>query len=536
MALAVVFLAPGAQAQPMGFRELAPGALTVIAANRSAADSLLRGDIPDITARPDLEWTPKQAPVGGTLSARGRDRESSREIWCLEFAFKPPRTIDIDVPVSAEKMQRKRVWYLVYRVRNVGGRRAVIDAENPLNRATEPFERAIRFMPQFVLESREPVAPDDGTVAYRAYLDRVVPSALATIRQREDPARPLLDSAAMAAEELQPGEERWGVAVWEGVDPRIDFFSVYVRGLTNAMRWRKRAEAVVAAGAVPGAGMEQTLQALRLDFWRPGDDRRDGEQQMNIGFAGMFERMALGGRLLDDIGRMQSGGEAPDAGLARLDLSWADLLEPEGEDAAPSLLPLAKVVAALEKLPGPSDRGEVVRQVFGEQGAAVLEELAREAAGPVDGERGRLRREALAAVELDPDAFAAAPLSSLSNVLRQFETLPSASARAAAADQLFGAAGRRVEWLRRQLAAARAASALDALGIQAKQLAAGDARAAFAALQPVVDAEPDGRKRQAVLRGLFGPGGPALYADAAGVHEGIDHAWIFRYEDTVPGR
>jgi hypothetical protein len=40
----------------------------------------------------------------------------------------------------------------------------------------------------------------------------------------------------------------------------------------------------------------------------------------------------------------------------------------------------------------------------------------------------------------------------------------------------------------------------------------------------------------AVLRGLFGPGGAALYADAAGVHEGIDHAWIFRYEDMFSGK
>jgi len=520
----------------VGFRELTPGALTVIPANRSAADTLLRGDIPDITARPDLEWTPKQMPVGGTLAARGRDRESSREIWCLEFAFKPPRTIEIDVPSSAEKMQRKRVWYLVYRVRNVGGRRAVIDAGNPLNRGTEPFERAVRFLPQFVLESREPVTPDEGAVAYRAYLDRVVPSALPAIQRRENPPRPMFDSAAMAAEELQPGEERWGVAVWEGVDPRIDFFSIYVRGLTNAIRWRQRAGAVVAPDAVPGAGMEQTLQALRLDFWRPGDDQPDGDQQMNIGFAGMFERMALGGRLLDDVGRMQSGGQNPDAGLARLDLSWPDLLEPETEDTAPSLLPLAKLLGALEKLPSPSDRGAVVGHVFGEEGAAVLEELAREVAGPVDGQRDRLRREALAAIELDPEACAAKPLASLAKVVRQLESQPSASARAVAAEQFFGSAGRRVDWLRRQLAAARAALALAAVGVEPRQIMAGDARAAFATLQPAIEAEPDGGKRLEVLRGLFGPGGPALYADAAAVHEGIDHAWIFRYEDRVPGR
>lgn len=522
--------------QPPGFRPLAAGTLTVISPNRSAADTLLRGDIPDITARPDLEWKPKQAPPGGTLFARGHDRESSREIWCLEFAFKPPRSIEIDVPVSGERMRRTRVWYLVYRVRNLGGRRAVIDPENPLNRGTEAFEGPIRFVPQFVLESREPVTPDDGAVTYRAYLDRVLPSALGPIRDREDPRREFLDSATMAAKELQPGDERWGIAVWEGVDPRIDFFSIYVRGLTNAIRWRKRADAVIAAGADPGAGMEQTLQALRLDFWRPGDGEATADEQMSIGFAGMFERMSLGGRLLEDIGRSRSVGADPAAGLARLKLTWRDLLEPEGEDAAASLLPLARVVLALDAVSTPRERGEVVRETFGEQGAQALEAIAREAAGPVDGERDRVRREALATVDLDPAAFEAKPLRSLATILRELESLPSARARAAAAERFFSSAGPRVEWLRRQLAAARASLALESLAVEPAAVLQGDARAAFATLQPVIAAETDPAKRAAVLRGLFGPGGPALYADAAAVHEGIDHAWVFRYEDEVPGR
>jgi hypothetical protein len=525
-----------AAAQPPGFRQLSPGAITVISPNRSAADTLLRGDIPDITARFDLKWTPRQAPAGGTLFARGHDRESSRDIWCLEFAFKPPRTIEIDVPVSGERMQRTRVWYLVYRVRNLGGRRAVIDPENPLNRGTEPFEAPIRFVPQFVLESREPVMPDDGAVAYRAYLDRVVPTALAPIRDREDPRRTFFDSASMAAEELQPGDERWGIAVWEGVDPRIDFFSIYVRGLTNAIRWRQRPDAVIAAGADPGAGMEQTLQALRLDFWRPGDGKGADDEQMSIGFAGMFERMTLGGRLLEDLGRSQASEADPAAGLARLKLTWADLLEPEGEDAAPSLLPLVKVLTGLDGVSTPRERGEIVRQILGDQAPGAFEEIAREAAGPVDGERERVRREALAGIDLDPAAFEAEPLSSLTRVLRELESLPSARARADAAEGFFGPAGVRVEWLRRQLAAARSSLALQAVAVEPKQLMQGDARAAFAALQPAVAVEPDAGKRQAILRGLFGAGGPALYADAAGVHEGIDHAWVFRYEDEVPGR
>jgi hypothetical protein len=257
---------------------------------------------------------------------------------------------------------------------------------------------------------------------------------------------------------------------------------------------------------------------------------------MSIGFAGMFERMALGGRLLDELGRSRVAGVEPDAGLARLKLTWADLLEPEGEDGAASLLPLAKVVVALDALPTQRERGEVVRQIFGDPAAEALEDLAREGAGPVDSERERVRRESLAAIDLDPATFQGKPLSSFAKVLRELESLPSAAARAAAAERFFGPAGGRVEWLRRQLAASRASAALETLAIDAKQLLQSDARGAFATLQPAVAAEADRAKQTAVLRGLFGPGGPALYADAAGVHEGIDHAWVFRYEEEVPGR
>jgi hypothetical protein len=40
--------------------------------------------------------------------------------------------------------------------------------------------------------------------------------------------------------EIETDAERWGVAIWEDIDPRIDFFTIFVRGLTNSMRWRSR--------------------------------------------------------------------------------------------------------------------------------------------------------------------------------------------------------------------------------------------------------------------------------------------------------
>ena len=63
----------------------------------------------------------------------------------------------------------------------------------------------------------------------------------------------------------------WGVATWEDIDPNIDFFSIYVGGLTNAYQWtdpRGRLQ----AGRPPGTGRQFAHKTLQLNFWRPGDE------------------------------------------------------------------------------------------------------------------------------------------------------------------------------------------------------------------------------------------------------------------------
>jgi hypothetical protein len=99
----------------------------------------------------------------------------------------------------------------------------------------------------------------------------------------------------------------------------------------------------------------------------------------------------------------------------------------------------------------------------------------------------------------------------------------------------FGPAGRRVEQLARELASARTVVALEDLEGAPRDIERGDALAAFAAMQRLLESDTQPARRQDVLRGLFGPRGPELYAAAAAVHEGIDHAWIFRYERDGPG-
>ena len=65
-------------------------------------------------------------------------------------------------------------------------------------------------------------------------------------------------------------------------DPESDFISVYVTGLTNAYRWKDAPESF-AAGDPPGKGRVFTRKTLQLNFWRPGDEYDENEQEIRFG-------------------------------------------------------------------------------------------------------------------------------------------------------------------------------------------------------------------------------------------------------------
>jgi len=434
-AAAAAFATAAAAAPPAGFRTLAPGTLTVIPPDRSADDARQRGDLLEITAgRADRQWTPKRAAANTTFVERAKGREFVGGVWCLEFAFKLPRMIDVDVPAADGRMLRKRVWYLLYRVKNTGGRRMVVDAADPTKRGTEQFETPVRFLPHFVLESLEPLEEAEGATAYRAYLDRIVPAAVQAIRAREQPPGKVFDSASMSETDIPPGAERWGVAVWEGVDPRIDYFSIYVRGLTNAMRWRQIPGSTIGPKDPPGIHVEHALESLRLDFWRQGDDRDPSEVEFSVGHRGLFERMTLGGRLLEAVSRPELTKARPGPGLESLGLKWSDLLEPDvGGSGMASLLPLETALRKLAALPEPAARAAAVRDVFGDLGIPAIEDLTRALAGPVDADRDAARRGALQRIGIAPEKVAAQPLESLAQVVRALESAATPDARRRAA-------------------------------------------------------------------------------------------------------
>jgi hypothetical protein len=285
--IVILAVANCATAQPTAVkpRKLAPGVMITIPPELEPGETVSTHDIVEIRSNRDFAWEPNFLSETRTLYGMSADVKFRRDIWCLEFSFKPVRMIEVDVPQPSGRMQRKRIWYMVYKVTNTG------DQLSPTEQPDESFvaqtgqSRAVRFIPHMVLEAQDRDA--SGRRIYKAYLDQVIPAAVEVIQKRETPGRRLLNSTQMADEELPVTGGRsdqgvWGVATWADVDPRIDFFSVYVSGLSNAYRWIDPAGAFQ-IGDSPGKGRLFARKTLQLNFWRPGDEFLEHEGEIRFG-------------------------------------------------------------------------------------------------------------------------------------------------------------------------------------------------------------------------------------------------------------
>jgi hypothetical protein len=275
---------PAATADGQTFRALAPGVEVTIPADRQEEEAYSTHDIIEIVnGIPNLKWTPKTEPNSQTLREMATATAFHRDVWCLEFTFKPVRMIWVDIPQVSGKMQRKLIWYLLYHVTNRG------QHLHPTRTAggtyqIKPIDSEVRFMPQFVLESSQ---------YKKAYLDRLIPVAIEAIRKREDPQRKLLDSVQIGTKPIPVSSDDldqtvWGVATWEDLDPRIDYFSIAIAGLTNAYRWTDR-PADFHEGDPPGKGRVLTEKTLILNFWRPGDEFAEDQRVIRYGIPGKVD-------------------------------------------------------------------------------------------------------------------------------------------------------------------------------------------------------------------------------------------------------
>jgi hypothetical protein len=273
------------RAAPKGFRKLGPGVETTIPPKIDPNDTVTQHDVVEIqSAGKDIEWKPETQSPSTTLKAQTQSIPFRRDVWNLEFTYLPLRMIDVEMPSADGTMEKKTVWYMIYRVKNLGGHMQPAALADGKTHENKLMDYAVRFFPQFVLESHE---------YKKEYLDRVLPLAMAAIERREDPNRRLLDTVEISKADIQvskPGEDKsvWGVAMWTDIDPRIDYFSIYVKGLSNAYRFVDPPGAYK-AGDKPGTGRRITQKTLKLDFWRPGDTYDLQERELHSGIPGKVD-------------------------------------------------------------------------------------------------------------------------------------------------------------------------------------------------------------------------------------------------------
>jgi hypothetical protein len=169
----------------------------------------------------------------------GKTYKDNSKIWVLDFKFKDPRLITVDVPGRG----RKVCWYLWYQV---------------INKSRE----AHTFIPDFEL-----VTLDKQTIHH----DQVLPKVQEAIAKLEDPTGYLaIKNSVTIAKEPIPASRPdaqpkpvTGVAIWDDVNPETTRFSIFVAGLSNG--W------ALTDGAAPGDPPIVRRKTLQLDFKRNAD-------------------------------------------------------------------------------------------------------------------------------------------------------------------------------------------------------------------------------------------------------------------------
>jgi hypothetical protein len=252
-------------------KPLAPGVLVTIPVSINPRDSF---SLP--MTMPDLE-APNYDPVylsrKDTLQRLGQRIVFFHDIWEYEFSFVGGlRQAILNVPdLETNTTTQKNIWYIIYRIRDRGNTVTYeqVRQSPQLNyvfsdlRKDQPIPAEQKFfLPQFFLEG---YVMGDSKEGYRPvqYHDKIIPMGLRQIQRRHDPSLTLLDPVQMSQATIPLAQTDadgglWGAALFEDVDPRIDFVNLKVEGLSNAFRLSSQPDQ---------PSLRKTLQ---LNFWRPG--------------------------------------------------------------------------------------------------------------------------------------------------------------------------------------------------------------------------------------------------------------------------
>ena len=257
-------------------RKLAPGVLTVVPASFDAQDTALGPyDLDLVKKFPELAWEapnfqdnkPNFASSEETLVQLSKGVTfRPKRVWSLEFAFKPVRSISVEIPNSQGELQKRVAYYMVYAVRDPGKAVKSAASENSSDiKMVDLASSPIRTLLRFQIVSKERDFMQDSSVE---------PIAKAMIEAKERIGQPLLDPIEMSQIRIpSDGTPVWGVANWMDVDPKADFFAVDVRGLTSAYQIRKD----------ESNETKFDRKTLRIYHWRAGDDLAPENHRIRLG-------------------------------------------------------------------------------------------------------------------------------------------------------------------------------------------------------------------------------------------------------------
>ena len=201
-----------------------------------------------------------------TLEATASSEElnSQEDLWVLEVSFKRMRMIPVDItdPKTGKK-NREYVMYLVYKAVNRPLKRRID------NTPFKPQNEEDRIPPhQFVPEAT--LATEDNNVQ-KIYLETIIPEALKIIQRRETrkPTDPVYKNSVDIVgdlPEITPYDSKsekalYGVMMWRGVDPKADYFTVYLTGFNSAYKKIKG----------PDGEVLIVRRVIQQKYWRPGD-------------------------------------------------------------------------------------------------------------------------------------------------------------------------------------------------------------------------------------------------------------------------
>ena len=173
--------------------------------------------------------------------ATGDERTSQTNLWVLEVQYKSLRQLPVELldPKTGET-RKELIIYLIYRVINRGLGEAKDEADTDPMNSFDPEVVAPQFVPEFTL-----VTTDNDR--QQIYDDVIVPAAQKVILAREQGRLRNLGrlkntvDIVGAIPPVTPAEATsqpalYGIAMWRGVDPAADYFTIVMSGFSNGYK------------------------------------------------------------------------------------------------------------------------------------------------------------------------------------------------------------------------------------------------------------------------------------------------------------